>query len=211
MIPRRKKTTTEAATAVVESLFDGGEKGPGAPPKDAKPAEPPKQVAELERTISDGWRTIIEDVVTIDVDETYQRLRDALSLGDNAHAYGEVAQALDSADRNYFDSILLTRAAKLEEQRVEAKANEVLEVIRSAARSELEAEKKNGERSKAPTIQDVEDRMVASWSETVIGKRREIAELHAARAVTEGLSSAWSSRAQSLRKLLERIAPVGTR
>lgn len=87
------------------------------------------------------WGVVVTDFDQLNVEETYRRLRDGLSLGSNALNYGVLAEALDLAERNLFDAGRLARAAKLEQERIDLACDEELEVLRSAARDDLEREK----------------------------------------------------------------------
>lgn len=161
-----------------------------------------------------AWGAIVEDVVRVDVERTYKRLRAELALGDNANAYGEIHQALDRAERNFFDAVLLSRAAKLEQERVDREVEGRLEILRTQGRKDVEAAKRAelDPKSKATgraTLQEVEDYVRSSWPDEFAARKRETEEMHAARAACEGLVTAWSSRAQTLRKLAERYIRNG--
>lgn len=154
------------------------------------------------------WAKVVDDVYRIDVVETYRRLTENLSLGDAATQYGAVLAALDAAERDAFDAVRLHRAAKLEEERVEVDVSKALEIMRTSARDELEREKTDGKRSKAPTIQDVEDRMLANWPSEVTRHRERLAVQHGATRAIEELAGSWRSRCASLRAIMERVAPT---
>ena len=158
--------------------------------------------------VSTPWGGIVSDYSTIDVASTYTRLKSALTLGDGATEYGHILAAMDAAERNCLDASLLARAAKLEEQRVDRECQELLEVLRTQARNELELEKAAGTRSKAPTIQDIDDRMTANWTVRVRGLKRSMEEMHGARAICDALVDSWDSRAQTLRTMAQRYAPT---
>jgi hypothetical protein len=175
---------------------------PTAPPHES--IVPPKQ----EKEVPTPWGVVIDDVVRIDVSATFARLSEEITLGDGATEYGAVLQALDRADANYVEAVKLSRAAKLEQERIDRKVAEDIETMRTAVRGELEREKKSGERSKAPTLQDIEDRMIANWPTEYSRLRRRSEEIHAARAVAEGLEMAWRSRASSLRSMADRYSPT---
>lgn len=161
-----------------------------------------------------GWGAVIEHALTIDPVEVYQRLYDDLRLGDNATEYGAVLAACDRAEQNSVDAVRLARHAKLEDERVGRVVGERLEVLRTAARRELEKEvadsyddKLKKTTKRAPTIQDVEDRVVANWPDESASLNRRKAEMHAALRIAEGLADSWRSRCATLRAILERVAP----
>jgi hypothetical protein len=197
---KRVKVTSGSAAIAAAAVI---------PDPEAEQAPPHEVAGELPSSYPNPpgtmpWGQVIDDVIQIDVVGTYQRLRDDLSLGEDAHAYGELAAALDRADRNFHSAVLLARAAKLEQEKIDRQVEGRLEILRTTARQELEQEKADGKRSKAPTLEEVADRCRASWPDEWEALNRNKDEIHAARASCEGLQSAWSSRAQSLRKLIER-------
>lgn len=207
----RRRLIKTQGDRVAQQIVPSAE--PQAPPPETKTpvgktnGHRAETTAAKSETSQRTWGAIVDDVVRIDVRATYEHLRDSLSLGDGVTEYGTLLSALDQADRNYVDAVKLARATKLEEQQVDRKVSEELEVLRSTARDELEHEKSEGKRSKAPTIQDIEDRMMSNWPTKVHELRRRSEEMHAARAVAEGIEVAWKSRAASLRSMVDRYAP----
>lgn len=171
--------------------------------------EPPREVSADDTPLPiepSAFGALIESVVTIDVASTFEVL--TMGLQEELTEFANVLGALGRADHYYIEAVKLARAAKLEEQRVDRDMSEELEVIRTAARDELETEKAAGKRSKAPTIQDVDDRMMSNWPTRMHELRRRSEEHHAARAIAEGLETAWRSRAASLRSIMDRYAPT---
>ena len=156
------------------------------------------------------WSAIVETVIRLDVEAMYNRLSAELTLAGGGESYGEIARALELADHNSFEAAKLERAAKLEQERVDAEVEAEMEVLRTNAAGELEAEKAAGTRSKSPTIQDIKDRVVAKWPELSASLTRRSHEIHATRATCEALTSAWRSRAVTLRVLAERFVPTRT-
>lgn len=155
-----------------------------------------------------AWGTIIESVVQVDPEPLFKRLSAELTLDDDHTSYAHVAQALDRADRCYFEASLLVRAAKLAEQNADRDIAQKLEVLRTEARSKLEAEKRaaaaaaGSKSSGKATLEEVRDHCLATWPDEVRALERRSEEFHAARAVAEELASAWRSRAASLRELI---------
>ena len=155
------------------------------------------------------WGNVVTDVFAIDIDATYKRLSDDLSLGNDITQYGVVLAALDASGRNAWDAARLTRAAKLADADVAAEIDERLEVLRSTARAQLDAEKtkakKDGGAAKAASIQEVRDRMIANWPDEVHALEQRKAYMHGAFRAIEALEKAWWDRAQSLRKVADRF------
>lgn len=155
------------------------------------------------------WGNVVTDVFALDIDATYKRLSDDLSLGNDITQYGVVLAALDASGRNAWDAARLVRAAKLADEDVTREIEERLEVLRSTARSQLEAEKsrakKDGAATKAPTLQEVRDRMVGNWPDEVHALEQRKSYMHGAFRAIEALEKAWWDRAQSLRKVADRF------
>lgn len=57
-----------------------------------------------------------------------------------------------------------------------------------------------------PTIQDVEDRILANWPPLVKSLKMRKAEIHGARAMMESLAERWASRCATLRVMAEKVA-----
>lgn len=185
---------------------------------EAKPARTKTTAPKAERstsmpTESRGWGGVIEHAFTLDPEPLYRRLYEDLRLGDEATEYGAVLAACDRAEQNTIDALRLARHAKLEDESVSRKANERLEVLRTAAKRELVAEveaskdEKGKPSMRAPTIQDIEDRVVANWPDEFASLSRRKEEMHGVLRVCEGLESSWRSRCATLRAILERVAP----
>lgn len=155
------------------------------------------------------WGLVISDVFNLDVHKTYARLEEELTLGDGATEYGTVLRAVDSSSKNLFEAARLARKAKLEDEKFGAELDKRLEVLRSAAQQELEKEKAAGVRSKAPTIQDINDRMLFSWPDEVVSIRSRKSEMHGALRAIEALELSWRDRCQALRALAQQFNRAG--
>ncbi len=204
---RRKKVAGRTdGDRVAEGLIPAGDVSDAPPHEEHEGAAPAHEDAPRRPSGTSGWDVITSEVRGIDVRATYQRLYDELVLGDGANTYGAILHALDRADRNIVDAERLVRAAKLEQERVDRDVAIELEVLRTTARKELEAEKAAGTRSKAPTLDDIADRMTANWPSKMAAVKAPSEEIHAVRAVCEKLEVAWRSRSQSLRSMADRYA-----
>jgi hypothetical protein len=215
---RRKVSSAEAAAAAAAIIPDGprppvetraatssgAEKG-GDDVETGEGSGSP--VAGAGEAVGGAWGRIVETVYALNPEDTYARLVSDLRLGTDATSYGAVLPALDRAERNYFDAVRLARMAKLEDEEVTRAANSELEILRTTARAELDAEKASGKRSKAPTIQDVEDRILANWPDRSSRLARKRAAMHGALRSVEGLVDAWRSRCSTLRVIAEKVSP----
>lgn len=183
---RRKRTSEEVAEQVIPST--------------------PRATVDraAEKPTGGPWGRVIDSVYDLDIEKTYRRLSDDLSLGRNATSYGEVLAALDGAERNYFDSMRLYRAAKLLEEEETREIESEMEILRTTAREALESEKTKG----VVTIQMVNDRIMADWPEKSKRLMRRKTEVHGMARVIEGLADVWRSRCQSLRTMADKVSLV---
>lgn len=204
---RRKVSSGEAsdrASEIIPDLSVGVEAPPHEPSTRVDAGESSSAPVPGERP----WGALIDSILRVDPERDFERLRSELSLDADHTSYAHVARALDLADRRYFEAVLLMRAAKLEEQRVDREVEMRLEVLRTAARTELEKEKREAaEKVKAKTtgratLEEVRDRCFANWPDEMSSLERRREEHRAARALTEELAVAWRSRAASLRELV---------
>lgn len=156
------------------------------------------------------WGLVINDVFHLDVHKTYARLNAELTLGDQSTEYGSVLRAVDQGSRNLYDAARLARRAKLEDQNFSAELDMELEVLRTAAQRALEEDKARGLRSKAPTIQDINDRMLSAWPDRVTSIRARKEEMHGAYRAIEALQEAWRERCAALRTLANQFRSAGT-
>lgn len=217
---RRKKVDPAEASARAREIVPDPSALPDAPEEEgpaersaarAEPDEEPSTRVDAGDAAPGPWGAIIDSVIQVEPRTLFTRLRAELGLGEpgDVMSYQVVALALEAADRNYFDAILLTRSAKLQEQREERGIEERMEVLRTSARAALEKEKREAiaaSGSKAvgkATLEEVRDRCRSSWPDAVSNLERRRDEAHAARAVCEELATAWRSRASSLRELIQ--------
>lgn len=173
---------------------------------------PPPQVEKADDVVDhpSPWRVLVSSTVRIiDIEGTFQRLEKSLELGDSVGEYGAVVNALDKSANNLYDAARLARAAKIEDEAFGLELDKQMEVLRSAARAELDAEKAEGKRSKAPTIQDVEDRILAKWPDRVATMKRRRAEMHGMMRSLEALENAWQARCAALKSLVDRFRTTG--
>ena len=221
-IRRRKVAGATAATAAPAPECNpgdtsDGERWSGNPDEEPEvPASAPAndgprlrgQVAPKDRHPM-PWGLVISDVFNLDVHKTFARLERELTLGDSATEYGTVLRAVDQSARNLWEAARLARRAKLEDENFAAELDKGLEELRSAAVAALEEEKAKGQRSKAPTLKDIEDRMLASWPDEVTSIKSRKAEMHGALRAIEALELAWRDRCQSLRVLAQQFNRAG--
>jgi hypothetical protein len=215
MHARRRKVTPGEPACNLEDTTAAAEPGQNRWAGDPEEPEPytQQQSSKKEPGAKDRhpmpWGLVITDVFHMDVPGTYRRLVDELRLGDQATEYGTVLAALDSSARNLFEAARLARKSKLEDDAFATSLDKELEVLRSAAQRALEQEKAEGQRSKAPTIQDIKDRMLASWPDQVTSIEQRKAEMHGALRAIEGLEQSWRERCQALRVMAQQFKTSG--
>lgn len=200
MPTRRRKVATAACNLEDTSEPESGTGG--TVPEEPEPA--PKDRHPM------PWGLVIRDVLHLDVHKTFQRLVEELTLGDNSTEYGSVIRAVDLSARNLFDAGKLTRKAKLEDEKFAMELDKRWEVLRSAASRSLEEDKLNGLRTKAATLDDIKDRMLATWPDEVTSIQVRKGEMHAAYRAIESLEQAWRERCQGLRVLAQQFRSAGT-
>jgi hypothetical protein len=134
-------------------------------------------------------------------------LTDELTLGEATAEYGVVIRAVDNAGRNYYDAIRLSRVAKIADLKFSAEMDRELEVMRSTAREQLESEKSalkaSGGSAKAPTLQEIQDRVIGNWGDQWQSIENRKAEMHGTFRALEGLKDAWSERGRQLNRIAD--------
>lgn len=189
------------------------------PPPDDPPEAPPPVAAAAavpkssEPSAKDRhpmpWGLVVADVFNLDVHNTLKQLEKDLVLGDGASEYGTVLHAVDASAQNLYKAGRLARKAQLVDEQFSTELDKQLEVLRSAAIAELETEVKNKERSKAPTLADIDARMLANWPDKVTSIRTRKAEMHGARRAIDALEVAWKERCQALRTMAQQFRNTG--
>lgn len=177
-----------------------------SPPDEPARVEAPRQPTSL----GPAWGMVVEDVYRLDVWPVYERLRDGLRDGDG-NEYATVLRALDRASQNLFNAYRLHGAAILEAAREEREADAEMEILRTTARAELQAEAASGKRKGVVTKDEVADRCLANWPEqarALLG-RRERAKQTAE--IMGGLVEAWKRRHQALDAKARRAADAAGR
>ena len=181
---------------------------PNEEPVDAVPPPTPPP-PDKSKDFAMPWGMVITDVFKLDVHATFKQLSTDLELGTGATEYGTVLAAVDRSARNLFRAACLARAAKLEDLNFAASLDVRLEVLRTAAVQALEQDKRAGVRSKAPTLQDIEDRMLSAWPDEVRDLRNRKEKMHGAFRAIEALEVAWRERCQALRVIAQQFKSSG--
>lgn len=156
------------------------------------------------------WGSVVKSVFSLEVEATYRMLEAELSLGDGATEYGTVLAAVDRSSRNLFLSVRLARTAQIVDEQYSMELDKRLEALRTAAAGFLEEDKKNGLRSKAPTLEDIRLRMLADWPDEVTALTKRKSEMHGMLRVIEALEPAWRERCESLRTMAHQFKRSGT-
>ncbi len=138
------------------------------------------------------------------IDEEYDRLEEALRLGEKRNEPAFLLEALDNAEDHLLKAARLHARARVERERWEIENAPVTGSMRSEATRSLQEEKANGERAKQITDADVVARIKLmfpdEWSE------QEIRRLQIEKTVSliGTLQEAWVSRCRSLQTMVSK-------
>jgi hypothetical protein len=203
MIRRRKVSGSAANAPDSEATPDPGSERWAGNPEEPAAAAVADPVAQKDDRHPFPWGLVISDVFNLEVHKLFKQLELELTLGDGATEYGTLLHAVDKSARNLYDAARLCRKAKLVDEQFAEELDKRLEVLRSSAVAELEEEKLKGMRSKAPTIKDIDDRMLKNWPDEYGAIKSRKAEMHGAFRALEALEGAWRDRCQSLRSMAQ--------
>ena len=148
------------------------------------------------------WGAVIDEVFRLDVRKVYATLTQELAVDWNSISFGSLYEMANAADGRAFEAARLARAAKVEEGRVRDEAEGQLAALREAARTALALEKKEGKLARAPSKDDVEDRVRRLWPDKYRKIRDELAKMHGATRACEQLLISWRDRSRTLREML---------
>ncbi len=148
------------------------------------------------------WGAVVDEVFRLEVRKTYETLTRELAIDWSSISFGSLYQMSNAADGRAYEAARRARAAKLEEGRVRDVADGQLATMREAARRELAEEKKKGELARAPSKEDVEDRVRRRWPDRHRKIRDELAKRHGATRACEELLVSWRERSRTLRSML---------
>lgn len=148
------------------------------------------------------WGAVIDSIYNLDVQRTYQQLVEELALAEDERSVGHIIKAANVADMRAYEARRLVRAAKLESEKVQHQIDVELGTMREQARSELQEERREGKRSKAPTLEEVADRVRKRWPDRYRRLNEERSKMHGAVRACEGLEESWRGRAQRLQALM---------
>lgn len=212
---RRRKAAGAAEQSSIpgDTTDEGAERWAGDPNEEPEPVapapapDPPRKPDQYAQP--PPWGAVVHHVFDLDVMTTFKRLEKELTLGDGATEYGTVLRAVDQGARNLYDAARLARKSKLEDEAFGIQLDKRLEVLRTAAQQALLRERSGVKGTKAPTIKDIEDRMLSSWPDemTTITKRR--AEMHGALRSIESLETAWKVRCSALEVIAAQFKRAG--
>jgi hypothetical protein len=148
------------------------------------------------------WGAVVDEVFRLEVRKTYETLTQELDVDWDSISFGSFYQMANAADGRAYEAARLARAAKLEESRVRDEAEGQLATMRESARKELAQEKADGKLARAPSKEDVEDRVRRRWPDKHRKIRDELAKMHGATRACEQLLLSWRERSRTLREML---------
>lgn len=189
--------------------------GPADPDdvKDPEPAPAPKARA-VERdpelgidlpSMGGGYERIIKRTFDIDEWAEFELIETALQVGNPERAdYGILVTALDSAEDTARRAHRLYCNAVVAHELYDADARLIEAGMRDQAVAELEREKLEGTRSKAPTIADIEGRMSTMFTDEVRALVEGRAKAKQTVSHLERIADLWRSKCRSLQVMVEK-------
>lgn len=148
---------------------------------------------------------IVEVVFVNNMQETWERLRKALVIGEKRSDHGTLQQALDRAEKNAHDAHRLYVTAKVEHQRWERENDVVFSAMWSKANRSLQKEKDDGLRSKQITDADIKARMATLWPDEYSAQETRRAKVKATVEALEDLAEQWKSRCRTLQTMMGKL------
>lgn len=210
-MPSAPSTNVAPTTA----LLDGG--APQIPPIDPD-AERVKVAAEQraadrERAgrkffaprMSDDMERIVENIFTIDVKITYDRIIASLQLRDDSRDYHSVNAALDRAEVIARDAWRIASIARIERERWDIDAEIIRGAMRKEAMAALTQLKDKGEYSKAIHNPDVDAQMARMFPDEWRDLEEKKAKAHEAAKNMEKLAELAVARIRTLQVLLSTL------
>lgn len=155
--------------------------------------------------LTGGFEKIIEKIIVVDIEATYDRLEEALRVGEKRNDRQTLMKALDNAESNARKAHDLLATAKIETERWEADNLPIIGAMREKATEMLSAERTviKEEKGRAKMITDADvDGMAATmfpeeWkAQKVARERTKMIE----RSI-ENLLTLWTSRCRTLQAM----------
>lgn len=160
MTPAEPPAQAPAALAksLVEDIENAGRAAAGKPPAPKPWARDP----EMALGVGEIIETIFPEGSIERINAEYVDLEAALQL-DGALTPNAIRDAINGSQRRALRASAIHLLAKLDLSRYERECDVALGAMREAAAAELEKEKEEGLRSKAPTIADIADRAATKF------------------------------------------------
>jgi hypothetical protein len=156
----------------------------------------------------EGWRQVIEGVVTLDVEESHTLLERELVIP-GVPSGSEILEALNRVQERLVLAKKLSSKARREYEIYKESYEGWLEMKKSAARVSLEEEKKSGALTKQITQDMILDQVRATWPDEYMSRVEKMKDFQAAVHVLEELSEAWRERARSLSAMKDIVLAYG--
>lgn len=188
----------KAAEDLLEKSSERQEKEPVPPPQGGKTFQFETAHGAKETALSCGMERLVERTFVDDPEKVYERLESSLKVGEKRSDRGTLLRELDEAESNARDAFKLWRTAQLVVKQWEHENQVVNSAMRSEATRALEAEKKNGLRTKQVTDADVEAMVAAMYPEEHKAQQARRLKVHSLERNCENLNELWSSRCRTL-------------
>lgn len=164
---------------------------------------------EIDR-LDEGWSSVINSVITVDVEGAHSDLERRLALG-NPQSGTELVDAINTVERSAFLASKLKNRARREYEMYKVAHEAWLEPKKAVALEQLEQEKKEKELKKQITEGMVLDKVRGSWPAEVRDRERRLRDFQAAVHTLEDLAEIWKRRSYSLANLKELVLTINPR
>ncbi len=204
----RRRSDVPAAVAaedpgVADPFEDaGGRADPEPPPGPATgsrdPVKWPTANKAREVPMRPGFEAMVDLTFVDDPLPIYEALENDLVVGDQRDDRGTLLRALDMAEANARLAFKLWRTAQLEVKQWELDNQVINGAMRLEAQRALEAEKKNGLRTKMVTEADVDAMVSTLYPDEHRAQQVRRIKVHSMERNTENLVEMWNSKCRSL-------------
>jgi hypothetical protein len=154
--------------------------------------------------VDPAWAAIVEKVFVSDPSATYERLEQALVVGDSRTDYGSMMRHLDQAETHARTAHRLWQTAIVERHRWETDNEVIFAAARSEATRALQFEKDQGHRSKMITDADVESKVATLYPDQYKQREAERRKMRAMVDSMQNLAEVWMSRCKTLQVILSK-------
>lgn len=169
------------------------------------PFEFPTANPARKNKINPELQKIVETVFINDLHGEWQKLKEALKIGEKRSDHGTLHKELDYAETRAYRAHRLYLSAKLERDRWERENEVMFGAFWSEATRSLQKEKDDNVRSKQITDADVKARCATLFPDDYQAQELERAKVKGAIDSMEDLSEEWKSRCRTLQTMMGKL------